>query len=110
MHWSHSARSTKFQALVAAVEEEQTSVSPQLSLWETLPVESKAIFCLGNDDLPDIDRLKTFAARDNLKKHIRYPYLRRQHQDAQPIASPHPAHDHRSVEQSVPFQFSKHFY
>jgi len=77
------------------VKEEQTSVSPPPSLSETLPIECKAtqcIFCLGNEDLSATDRLKTFAARGDLKKHFHRKHLRH-HPDGQPIACPHPRCD-----------------
>ena len=69
----------------------RTSVSPPPNLSETLPVECKAtqcIFCLRNEDLSAPDRLKTFASRDDLKKHFRRKHLRH-HSDGQPIACPH---------------------
>lgn len=74
---------------------EQTSVSPPPSLSETLPVVCKAtqcIFCLGNEGLSVRDRMKTFAARGDLKKHFHRKHLRH-HQDGQPIACPHPRYD-----------------
>ena len=72
--------------------EELTSVSPPPNLSETLPVECRAtqcIFCLGNEDLPAADRLKTFAARGDLKKHFHRKHLRH-HPNDQPTACPHP--------------------
>lgn len=77
------------------VKEEQTSVSPPLSLSETLPVECKAtqcIFCLGNEDLSAADRLKAFASCGDLKKHFHRKHLRH-HLDGQPIVCPHPRCD-----------------
>ncbi|KAG8531621.1 uncharacterized protein KY384_003252 [Bacidia gigantensis] len=70
------------------VKEEQTLVSPPPSLSETLPVKCKAtqcIFCLENKGLPDAKRLKTFAARGDLKKHFHRKHLRH-HPDGQLIA------------------------
>ncbi|KAL9580150.1 MAG: hypothetical protein Q9212_004664 [Teloschistes hypoglaucus] len=75
--------------------EEQTSVSPPPSLSETLSVKCKAtqcIFCLGNKDLSAADRLKTFAARGDLKKNFHRKHLRH-HPAGQPIACPHPRCD-----------------
>ena len=72
------------------VKEKQTSISPQLSLSKTLPVECKAtqcIFCLGNEDLSVADRQKTFATRGDLKKHFRRKHLRH-HPDGLSIACP----------------------
>jgi len=79
------------------VKEEQTSpsVSPPPNLSTTLPVECKAtqcIFCLGNEDLSAADRLKTFASRGDLKKHLHRKHLRH-HPDGQPIVCPHPRCD-----------------
>ncbi|MCJ1279355.1 hypothetical protein MMC21_007179 [Puttea exsequens] len=53
------------------VKEEKTSVFPPPSLSETPSVEyiaTQCIFCLGNQDQPSVDRLKTFASRGDLKK------------------------------------------
>ena len=77
------------------VKEEKASVSPPPSLSKTLPVECKAtqcIFCLGNEDLSIMIRLKTFASRGDLKKHFHRKHLRH-HPDGQPIACPHPRCD-----------------
>ena len=77
------------------VKEEQTSVSPPRSLSETLPVECEAtqcIFCFGNKDLSVGHRLKTFAARGDLKKHFHRKHFRH-YPEGQPIACPYPRCD-----------------
>jgi len=76
------------------IKEKQTSSSVSLSsnLSKSLSVECKSIqciFCFGNEDLSAADRLKTFASRDDLKKHFHRKHLRH-HPDGQPIACPHP--------------------
>ncbi|KAL9582090.1 MAG: hypothetical protein Q9212_003502 [Teloschistes hypoglaucus] len=53
------------------VKKEQVSVSPPLSLSETLPIECEAtqcIFCLRNQDKSAADRLKAFTTRGDLKQ------------------------------------------
>lgn len=79
------------------IKKEQTSPSdsPPPNLSKILKVECKAIqciFCLGNEELPDIKRLKPFASRGDLKKHFHRKHLRH-HPDGQPIACPHPRCD-----------------
>lgn len=77
------------------VKEEQTSVSPPPNLSKILKVECEAtqcIFCLGNEELPDAIRLKTFASHGDLKKQFHRKHLRH-HPDGQPIACPHPRCD-----------------
>ena len=79
------------------VKEEQTSPSnsPPPNLSKILEVKCKAtqcIFCLGNEELPDAERLKPFASRGDLKKHFHRKHLRH-HLDGQPIACPHPKCD-----------------
>ena len=73
----------------------RTSISPPPNLSETLPIECKVtqcIFCLKNENLSTLDRLKTFASRDDLKKHFHRKHLRH-HRDDQPIPCPHPRCD-----------------
>ena len=76
-------------------EEALPADSPTSNLSETLRVECQdrqCIFCLGNEDLPNEDRLKTFWARGDLKKHFHRKHLRH-HPDDEPIACPHPRCD-----------------
>ena len=73
------------------VKENQTSISSSSNLSKMLSIECKAtqcIFCLENEDLLAIDQLKTFASRDDLKKHFHRKHLRH-HSNDQSIACPH---------------------
>ena len=74
------------------VDIQQPTAYGQRSLSETLPIICEAtqcIFCLGNEALPISDRVKTFAARGDLKKHFHRKHLRH-HRKNDPIACPHP--------------------
>jgi hypothetical protein len=73
------------------VAKEQASFFPPPGLSETLSIECQAtqcIFCLVNEDLPDADKLKTFASRGDLKRHFHRKHLRH-HPDGQSITCPH---------------------
>ena len=73
------------------IKENQTSISPSSNLSKMLPIECKVIqciFCIENEDLSTIDRLKAFASRDDLKKHFHRKHLRH-HSNGQSIACPH---------------------
>ena len=77
--------------------EERTSPSDfsYSNLSENIRIECQdrqCIFCLGNEDLSADDRLKTFWARGDLKKHFHRKHLRH-HPDDEPIACPHPRCD-----------------
>lgn len=68
------------------------SVLDPPGLPDSIPIECKAtqcIFCLGEERLPAVTRLKSFHSRGALKKHIQRKHLQH-HSNSKPIACPHP--------------------
>ena len=68
------------------------SVLDPPGLSNSIPIECKAtqcIFCLGEEGLPAVTRLKSFHSRGDLKKHFHRKHLRH-HSNSKPIACPHP--------------------
>lgn len=61
-------------------------------LSDSIPIECKStqcIFCLGEEGLPAVTRLKSFHSRGDLKKHFQRKHLCH-HSNSKPIACPHP--------------------
>lgn len=68
------------------------SVLDPPSLSDSIPIKYKAtqcIFCLGEDGLLVVTRLKFFYSRGDLKKHFHRKYLWH-HSNSKPIVCPHP--------------------
>ena len=68
------------------------SVLDPQSLSDSIPIECKStqcIFCLGEEGLPAVTRLKSFHSPGDLKKHFQRKHLRH-HSNSKPIACPHP--------------------
>lgn len=68
------------------------SVLDPPGLSDSIPIKCKAtqcIFCLGEERLLAVTRLKSFYSRGDLKKHFHRKHLRH-HSNSKPIAYPHP--------------------